>query len=135
MRLVWVTGIMREVKVEGAHVNNGPGREAQPGRALRASTDRGLGAQVLVDENDCKDCRNEVERDMFEGLEKNILAQLDAGTTPLDWPDEEETVVEVDVEAEAEVEVEEEEEEEVVTVEVVDGAVKEKEKVEDGEAI
>lgn len=79
-----MTGIIRDVKVEEAQVKSGPGSEAQPGRALRASTDKGLGAQVLVDERDCKDCRNEVERDMFEGAEKNIEAQLDAGTTLLD---------------------------------------------------
>lgn len=124
--------------MEGAHVNKGPGSEAQPGRALRASTDRGLGAQVLVDDNDCSDCRNDVERDMFEGLEKNIEAQLDGCPIPLDWPDEEENVVEVDIEVEVDKELEvevEEEEEDMVTVDVVDGAVSEKEKVDDGEAI
>lgn len=135
-----MTGIIKEVKVEGAHVNSGPESEAQPGSALRASTDKGLGAQVFVDEKDCRDCKNEVERDMFEGAEKNIEAQLDVGTTPLDWPDEEEKVelevdAEVEVEVDVEVEVQEEEEEEVVKVDVVDGAVNEKEKVEDGEAI
>lgn len=119
-------------------MNRGPGSEAQPCRALRASTDRGLGAHVLVDDNDCNDCRNEVERDMFEGLEKKIEAQLDACPIPLDWPEEEEKVVEVGTEVEVDMEVEvevAEEEEDMVTVDVVDGAVSENEKVEDGEAI
>lgn len=71
------------MKVEGAHVKGGPDRVAQPGRALRASADRGLGAQVLVDESDCRDCRNDVERGMFEGAEKNIEVQLGIGTTLL----------------------------------------------------
>lgn len=76
-----MTGVISEVKVEGAHVKGAPDRVAQPGRALKASAERGLGEQVLVDESDCRDCRKDVERDMFEGAERNIEVQLAIGTT------------------------------------------------------
>lgn len=64
-------------------MKGGPDKAAQPGRALMASAVRGLGAHVLVDESDCNDCRNDAERGMFEGAEKNTEVQLDIGTTLL----------------------------------------------------
>lgn len=65
-------------------MKGGPDKVTQPGRAPRGSADRGLGAQVLVDESDCRDCRNDAERGMLEGAEKNIEVQLGIGTTLVD---------------------------------------------------
>lgn len=69
-------------------MKGGPDKVTQPGSALKGSADRGLGAQVLVDEIDCRDCRNDVERGMLEGAEKNKEVQLGIGTTLADWPQE-----------------------------------------------
>lgn len=79
-----MTGIIREVKVDAAQVNGGADRVPQPGRAPKASADRGLGAQALVDDSDCNDCKNDVERGMFEAAEKNMEVQLGTGITLVD---------------------------------------------------
>lgn len=111
-KLVCVVGITKVVNVEGEQDKRGAGG------TVWGSCGKGLGVQVFVDESDWRDCKNEEEKtDEVEwgkvGEDENRKElHVGKGITEVDWPVEEVDQAADDV-----------------------GNVKEKEKVDVGEAI